>query len=314
MARKKKETLVHLDLDTIASEVTVDETPLKTANGRLTIGEALKNAREKKNLTLSEISQKLRIKEVYLEALEKGHYYVFPGLSYGSGFLRTYALFLGLDAKKLVEAFHKETSEIKVEPAQMPIPKNSNLMPSFKTILNAFIFLLIIYLVWYIYVNLTTPIIPEDTLKNEEQTLQLLTQNSPNKAQNEAEINSDAAIPLLIDSVSVTKEQPVQMKAPESTPTPKPTTKTYGSPKTTGMALVATDEVWVRIMDDDGTVFERVLYPGDRYNLPERAEDLRIRTANAGALKVYVNDKEVRLLGEKGKFLNGFPLNIENFR
>lgn len=312
MPRKKKETLVHLDLDTITKEMNTDETPLKTPNGRLTIGEALKNAREKKKLSLEEVSQKLRIKEVYLEALEKGHYYVFPGLSYASGFLRSYALFLGLDAKALLEEFHKETSEIKVEPTQMPIPKNSNLMPSFKTILNALIILLIVYLIWYIYISLTTPNMPQVTF--EEETGELIAE--PQTPQTASEIEAPAAetAPVVADSITQNAEAPVQMKVPETTPAPAPAVKTYGTAKTKGMALVATDEVWIRIMDDDGTVFERVLYPGDRYNLPERAEDLRIRTANAGALKVYVDNQPVRQLGEKGKFLNGFPLNIENFR
>lgn len=312
MPRKKKETLVHFDLDTIAKEINTDETPLKTPNGRLTIGEALKNAREKKKLSLEEVSQKLRIKEVYLEALEKGHYYVFPGLSYASGFLRSYALFLGMDAKALIEEFHKETSEIKVEPAGMPIPKNSNLMPSFKTILNALIVLLIIYLIWYIYVSLTTPDTPMETFTEETIQLPLNSQEAPSVPDTE---NSEIeTAPVIADAVVQNPETLVQMKAPETTPVPVPAAKTYGTNKTKGMALVATDEVWIRIMDDDGTVFERVLYPGDRYNLPERAEDLRIRTANAGALKVYVDNQPVRQLGEKGKFLNGFPLNIENFR
>lgn len=312
MPRKKKETLVHFDLDTVVKEINTDETPLKTPNGRLTIGEALKNAREKKKLSLADVSQKLRIKEVYLEALEKGHYYVFPGLSYASGFLRSYALFLGMDAKALIEEFHKETSEIKVEPAGMPIPKNSNLMPSFKTILNALIVLLIVYLIWYIYVSLTTPDTPMETFAEEIIQLPLNSQEEPTTP--DIENFEIETAPVVADSVAQAPETPVQMKAPETTPAPAPATKTYGTNKIKGMALVATDEVWIRIMDDDGTVFERVLYPGDRYNLPERAEGLRIRTANAGALKVYVDNQPVRQLGEKGKFLNGFPLNIENFR
>lgn len=311
MPRKKKESLVHLDLDTIAQEITTDETQLRVSNGRLSIGEALKNAREKKKLTLAEVSQKLRIKEVYLEALEKGHYYVFPGLSYASGFLRSYALFLGLDAKMLLEQFHKETSEIKVEPTGMPIPKNSNLMPSFRTILNALVILLIIYLIWYIYISLTTPNAPDEIITKEAA---ILMQEEDKTNILEASPKVVEEVPVIADTITKNDDKTIQMKTPETTPAPSPAAKTYGSNRTKGMALVATDEVWIRIMDDDGTVFERVLYPGDRYNLPERAEDLRIRTANAGALKVYVDNQAVRQLGEKGKFLNGFPLNIENFR
>ncbi len=157
MPRKKKENLVHLDLETVSQEVDSKKNTKAIAEEDTSLGGILKKAREKKKMSVAQISKKLCIKEIYLEALENGQYYVFPGLAYGVGFLRTYAVFLGLDANEMIEKFNAQTSSIKVEPIEMPIQARTNLMPSFKTIIKGLVLLLIVYLVWYIVISLSKP-------------------------------------------------------------------------------------------------------------------------------------------------------------
>lgn len=157
MPRKKKESLVHLDLEKVSQEVDSKKNTKVIAEEDTSLGGILKKAREKKKMSIAQISKKLCIKEIYLEALENGQYYVFPGLAYGVGFLRTYALFLGLDANEMIEKFNAQTSSIKVEPIEMPIQARTNLMPSFKMIIKGLALLLIVYLVWYIIVSLSKP-------------------------------------------------------------------------------------------------------------------------------------------------------------
>ena len=97
MPKKKKETLVHFDIDTLSKQ-----TEQKNVAHAVSLGETLQLKREKKKLSLEDVSRRLRIKEVYLKALEDGHYYAFPSRVYGIGFLRTYSKFLGLDADLMV--------------------------------------------------------------------------------------------------------------------------------------------------------------------------------------------------------------------
>ena len=157
MPRKKKESLVHLDLEKVSQEVDSKKNTKAIAEEDTTLGGILKKAREKKKMSIAQISKKLCIKEMYLEALENAQYYVFPGLAYGVGFLRTYSLFLGLDANEMIEKFNAQTSSIKVEPIEMPIQAHVNLVPSFKTIVKGLVLLLIVYLVWYIVISLSRP-------------------------------------------------------------------------------------------------------------------------------------------------------------
>ena len=97
MPRKKKENLVHFDIDTLSKQTEQKDLP-----HTVSLGETLRSKREKKKLTLEDVSRKLCIKEVYLKALEDGHYYAFPSRVYGIGFLRSYSKFLGLDSDLMV--------------------------------------------------------------------------------------------------------------------------------------------------------------------------------------------------------------------
>jgi len=66
------------------------------------IGQNLRKAREEQELSLEEISLVTHIKEPYLEAMEAGRFEALPSPVQQKGFLRTYALHLGLDPKPLV--------------------------------------------------------------------------------------------------------------------------------------------------------------------------------------------------------------------
>lgn len=72
------------------------------------LGEALRVAREKRGLTIADVSRETRIKESFLEALENGEYSNIPGPAYVTGFLRNYARVVGLHPDDVVEEFHAE--------------------------------------------------------------------------------------------------------------------------------------------------------------------------------------------------------------
>lgn len=70
------------------------------------IGAKLKEARERKGMTLQEAKRELRIHGPYLEALEAGEFGKLPAPAYARAFLRQYAAFLGLDPQPLVDAYN----------------------------------------------------------------------------------------------------------------------------------------------------------------------------------------------------------------
>lgn len=83
----------------------------------LGIGERLRNAREARGLTLAAAETLTRIRAIYLQALEDEHFDRLPASVYARGFLRTYAVALGLDPDELTEAYPAAFDT----PAQPPV-------------------------------------------------------------------------------------------------------------------------------------------------------------------------------------------------
>lgn len=69
------------------------------------VGEELRDSRLSLGLSVEEMSQRLRIRRRYLEALEEGRIHDLPGPAYAVGFVRAYAVALGLDADEMVRRF-----------------------------------------------------------------------------------------------------------------------------------------------------------------------------------------------------------------
>lgn len=149
MPRRREKKLVHLDLDTLSKQTAPAARPV-TPDDDLFLGGVLRRTRESQHITLAKVSQNLKIKEVYLSALENGQYYAFPGLTYGAGFLRSYARFLNLDERRLVARFYEETSGMKVPHPMVPAAERKNKLPTFQLIFRMMILVFVFYVSWYL--------------------------------------------------------------------------------------------------------------------------------------------------------------------
>jgi helix-turn-helix protein len=69
------------------------------------IGETLREARMRAKIDVSEIEADTKIRAKYLRAIENEEWDLLPGPTFARSFLRTYADYLGLDSKLLVEEF-----------------------------------------------------------------------------------------------------------------------------------------------------------------------------------------------------------------
>lgn len=76
----------------------------------LTTGERLRDARERQGWELRDVADALRIRYVYLVAIEENRYKDLPGTTYAVGFVRTYAEYLGLDPDPIVRRFKDQLS------------------------------------------------------------------------------------------------------------------------------------------------------------------------------------------------------------
>ncbi len=73
-----------------------------------TLGEKLKRIREDMRISLAEIAKATKIKQVYLEKIEEGSFDDLPPDVYVQGFLKSYARYLGVDNKEVLQQYKKE--------------------------------------------------------------------------------------------------------------------------------------------------------------------------------------------------------------
>jgi cytoskeletal protein RodZ len=69
------------------------------------IGNTLREARVRRNLTLQQVEEDIKIRVKYVQAMENEDWDVMPGVTYVKGFLRTYSTYLGLDPDVIIDEF-----------------------------------------------------------------------------------------------------------------------------------------------------------------------------------------------------------------
>jgi cytoskeletal protein RodZ len=77
------------------------------------LGPRLHALRTQKKLSIDEVSQAIKIKPVFLTAIEKGEYHKLPSPAYAQGFVRNYATYLGLSRAEITALFKREFDEKK---------------------------------------------------------------------------------------------------------------------------------------------------------------------------------------------------------
>jgi len=83
------------------------------------LGHYLKKEREKKNISLRDVSRNTRVREHLLEAMEADRYDLLPSPTFVKGFLQSYAKYVGLDPNEVVLRFQ---NVMKGPPKEEPSP------------------------------------------------------------------------------------------------------------------------------------------------------------------------------------------------
>jgi cytoskeletal protein RodZ len=92
-------------------------------SGPAQLPERLYAARERKGVDLYRAERDTKIRARYLAALERGEYKELPGDVYTKGFLRNYALYLGLDPDEVVGQWRRERGNVATPRPVISVPK-----------------------------------------------------------------------------------------------------------------------------------------------------------------------------------------------
>ena len=92
------------------------------------IGRALRSAREHRGKSLGDAARETRVRDDYLEALEREEFNALGSDVYVRGFLRSYAKYLGLNHEKVVSAYERAYGRSKPPPA--PVERAVTVAPT----------------------------------------------------------------------------------------------------------------------------------------------------------------------------------------
>lgn len=71
------------------------------------IGDILGEERRKRGKSLKEVEEAIKIRAVYLDAIEKDDFHVLPASAYAKAFIRSYADYLEIDPTPLIEEYRR---------------------------------------------------------------------------------------------------------------------------------------------------------------------------------------------------------------
>lgn len=298
---------------------TADEGAAPPSASAQAIGSLLRRRREQLGLDLDAVGEALRIKPVFLAALEEGRGEDLPGPAYAVGFIRAYSDYLGFDSDRVLERY-KEATEAPARPdLSLPAPLGERSLPGGRILLVGLIVALCGYGTWH-YLATGDRTRPERVAPVpaalEQQVAPVKTEAAAKPAGGDAAADPSAAQPAAANNSGAGS---VSAEAAAPSPSPgddaaTPTTEAVESSDSTApdphIDIRAVADSWVQIHGaDHEIVFSRVLKAGETYHVPRAG--LFLRTENAGALAISVDGKPTPSLGDIGTLRRNVTLDPE---
>jgi cytoskeleton protein RodZ len=244
-------------------------------------GEELRREREIRGISLKEISDSTKISQRFLGAIERNDHKTLPAPVFTRGFVRAYAIYLGLSAEDMVSRYnYAAAGDDRIEQSAhldrlvqpqpilpLPPPRKKGIPPAYARVdRNVYVTFLIIVLLaavgWW-------------ALKYKRQR---------------------AAEALEIASHPVAATAEVVPKA-TAAPPPAPPAATQTNPDVLRLTLDVNDDSWVTLEVDGKTVISDELRQGEHRTF-EAKDRFRFKTVgNAGGVAVTINDVHLPSLG-----------------
>ncbi len=258
------------------------------------VGDFLKSSRQDRQISLHEISERTKIQQHYLEALERGDFKKFSGEVYLKGALRSYAESIGLDPGEVMELYRRRKGEAEPEEPAAPVEKASAQprvprgegSPSF--VYGIIVLALLLAAGGYWLSSLDSPVNPFKQSHTNSQAGHV----DPGKPgpPSEGEAGGDEAEPVV-------KEAEIKLSTEESTA--QETVFTVSNTERLKLELSSGEACWIKALMDDREQFEPRNLRSDEGMTLEASEKIWIRLGNPRSIKIILNGIEVK--GISGK-------------
>jgi len=302
------------------------------------VGDELREARRALGISLEEMAEQLRISRRYLDALENGRVNDLPGLAYGTGFVRSYAQAMGLDAPDLVRRFRQaagEQSQGKDLVFPEPVPERG--VPAGAIIMLGAVLAVGAYAAWYWWSGPSertvdaVPALPPRMEEAAREAGQPPLPAPPSPAAPPAGAPAAGQTTAATAGAPTTPARPTappQQASPQmgesasppapAAPAPPPVAAPTGqpaAPAANAIVLRATQEVWVQVREarSGRVLVSRVLRPGETYEVPQEP-NLLLTTGRAEGLTIEVDGVASQALASLVGVRRDIPLDPAQLR
>lgn len=297
------------------------------------VGQLLQEARQQKGVSLEQVEEVTRIRQKFLKALEEEDYTALPAEACVKGFLRNYALYLGLDPEEVLALYEGRDVKGKAasakpgffEPMDISLAAPSWLTPDL-VIGTLLIVALLAFGSWAGWHYLAPTVkawlssgraiataTPSPTVTaSEEIVLPPATSTAtptaapttmPTAMPVEIPTATSTAMPTVAAIVSPTSTStstptsvPTRTSVPTSTPTPRISAGVE-------VELRIIEYAWLRVAVDGEEVFVGSLEEGTTRTWRGQ-ESIALRCGNAGGVEAIVNGEPLGILGERGQVVD----------
>ena len=270
-------------------------------------GGKLREARERRGVSLRQIANATKIAVSVLEALERNDISRLPGGIFGRAFVRSYAIEVGLDPETTIQEFIAQFPNDSVtvgHPASHPV-EDHQAVESDRRMAGTFLWLILVS------VPVAGAVLYFATAGRrdapaEPPSVEVTTPAPESRPAVDPPPPSSASAP-----------EPAPVAAPAVTPTvparpvtPAPVPATAGDSLT--VSITAKGPCWVSATVDGQRMIERLMQPGERSTLEVKRE-MVLTAGDGGALAVTLNGAAAKPLGKSGEVVTA-RYTLTNFK
>lgn len=279
--------------ENLMTEISSDENDAKANNQKTVnkVGSLLKEMRLQKGLRIPDVSKKLCIRKIYLEAIENSDYDEIPPLPYGIGFIRSYAEYLGLNSSNIVELYKEETNSKPDGNIYVLEAQNEATVPGRKYLLISLLSIVVIYAGWHVFnrnsADETAPV--EEVVTIEENTE---TQKEPLVVEDytvTSEVEENVTDAQNVET-SDTNENP-QVTITEESFSENENEKNIINNNMPEVVVKVKEETWIEVKDKNKLYLSKVLQSGAEYVVPEGGKGMILSIGKVNGADVYINGK-----------------------
>jgi len=256
------------------------------------LGERLRNARQHRDISLDEAVHALKLRKVYVEALEDGDWSGLPGEVYAIGFLRQYASYLDLSLDDDIRKLKSDAYEL-TQPETFPDPP---IAPKKSWVIVAALGLMVLIVIFNIFNNGGDTPAPTPAIEPPAQSTPA----------------PQPAIEAPVPETSPAEETPPAPAADEGAPAAAEAV----APHVYRFEAVG-DDVWLQLHstgDSPELLREALLHAGETLTVTSPDTVLSLTCGNPPALAVYIDDKLAIAAGhlgsERGKVIRDYRLHV----